>query len=414
MRKRFLTAVVTTTAVLTGFTAAPALAAAPPTPAAAPAFAGLSSPIAVELAEKLPEMRKVAADVQARLGLHESPLRERILDAIDPTDYECSTATPPVVAAVTADFANLTPDQALASLYVLLFDLVMQDAVYFPQPAGKFTYGANGTYTKKATDTFSGLRTFWDIKSKDIQLVPAHGRMLLDTARVTRVFTTLYGQPADLSLNTANFIKSQVTSTPLLKNGDHPAYTFNAYAFSAEGQPVPGVGTVGDKIVMGDGVLDGFGLVGLGDVTTQAILAHEFGHHIQYEDGLFDSTLPAPEATRRTELMADSFSAYFLTHARGERMNWKRVQLFTAMFAQIGDCGFDAPGHHGTPNQRVKAALWGYGVAQAVWPRSLVLPSRVFAWLFEKELPRLVAPDASDASDASVLNAAKQAAATVS
>jgi hypothetical protein len=331
---------------------------------------------------------------------------------IDPTDYECSTATPPVVSAITADFASLTADQKLASAYVLLFDLVMKDAVYFPQPAGKFTYGAQGTYTKKATDTFAGLRKFWDIKSSDIQLVPAHGRMLLDTARVTRVFTTLYGQPLDLSENTANFIKAQVTSTPLLKNGDFPAYTFNAYAFSTEGEPVPGIGNVPDKIVMGDGVLDGFGLVGLGDVTTQAILAHEFGHHVQYEDGLFNSTLPAPEATRRTELMADSFSAYFLTHVRGERMNWKRVQLFTAMFAQIGDCGFAEPGHHGTPNQRVKAALWGYGVSQAMWPRSLVLPSRVFAWLFEQQLPRLVAPDAP--SDAAVLAAARQSAASVS
>ncbi|MEV6283275.1 hypothetical protein [Kribbella sp. NPDC051770] len=412
MTKRFLTAVVTTAAVLGGFTAAPALA-APTTPAAAapaPAFAGLSSPIAVELAQRLPEMRKVAADVQARLGSEDSQLRERILDVIDPTDYECPTANPPVLDAISAEIATWTADQKLASAYVLIFDLVMKDAVYFPQPAGKFTYGAKGTYTKKATDTFSGLRKFWDIKSKDIQLVPAHGRMLLDTARVTRVFTTLYGQPADLSLNTANFIKDQINN-PAMKYGDQPAYTFNAYAFSAEGQPVPGVGTVGDKIVMGDGVLDGFGLVGLGDVTTQAILAHEFGHHIQYEDGLFTSTLPAPEATRRTELMADSFSAYFLTHARGERMNWKRVQQFTAMFAQIGDCGFDGAGHHGTPNQRVKAALWGYGVAQAVWPRSLVLPSRVFAWLFEKHLPRLVAPDATDTT---VLKAADEAATSVS
>ncbi|GAA1534507.1 hypothetical protein GCM10009741_41180 [Kribbella lupini] len=408
---RFLTSTVATAAVLAGFTAVPALA-APTAAAPAPAFTGLASPIAVELAAKLPEMRKVAADVQARLGLEEDPVRERILDVIDPTDYECSTATPPVVAAITADFASLTLDQKLASAYVLLFDLVMKDAVYFPQPAGKSTYGAQGTYTKQATDTFAGLRKFWDIKSNDIQLVPAHGRMLLDTARVTRVFTTLYGQPLDLSENTANFIKAQVTSTPLLKNGDFPAYTFNAYAFSTEGEPVPGIGNVPDKIVMGDGVLDGFGLVGLGDVTPQAILAHEFGHHIQYEDGLFDSTLPAPEATRRTELMADSFSAYFLTHVRGERMNFKRVQLFTAMFAQIGDCGFDAPGHHGTPNQRVRAALWGYGVSQAMWPRSLVLPSRVFAWLFEKQLPLLVAPDAP--SDSAVLAAARQAAATVS
>jgi hypothetical protein len=152
-------------------------------------------------------------------------------------------------------------------------------------------------------------------------------------------------------------------NTAALKFGDHPIFTFNAYAHSSEGQEIPRLGIVPDKIVLGDGVLDGFNLVGLGDVTTQAILGHEFGHHVQYEDGLFQSDLPAPEATRRAELMADAFSAYFLTHVRGENMHWGRVQQFTQMFAQLGDCGFDAPSHHGTPNQRVRAALWGFQVA---------------------------------------------------
>ena len=33
----------------------------------------------------------------------------------------------------------------------------------------------------------------------------------------------------------------------------------------------------------------------------------EFGHHVQFEDGLFNSPLTGAEATRRTELMADAF-----------------------------------------------------------------------------------------------------------
>ena len=38
--------------------------------------------------------------------------------------------------------------------------------------------------------------------------------------------------------------------------------------------------------------------------------AHEFAHHVQFEEGLFDSDLPENEATRRTELAALLRAAY--------------------------------------------------------------------------------------------------------
>lgn len=53
--------------------------------------------------------------------------------------------------------------------------------------------------------------------------------------------------------------------------------------------------------------------------------------------------------------MADAMSASFLTHKRGAAMNRKRVEQFLEVFFQIGDCAFDNPGHHGTPNQRMAA-----------------------------------------------------------
>jgi hypothetical protein len=346
-----------------------------------------------QLVAQLPAMREQAAATRARLGLDDSPLREATLNAIDPTQYECSTTPPPVVTAITAGIANWTFEQRLAALYVLLFDLPMTEAVFFPTP-GPYTFGAGGDYTTNATHTFRDLRNFWDIKSDDIQLVPAHGRMLLDTARVTKVFTTFYGFPQTASVNTADFIAAQV-NTATFDYGDAPIFTFNAYANSMEGQTLPGIGAVPDRIVLGDGVLDGFAQVGLGDVTAQAILAHEFGHHIQFEDGLFASPLTGPEATRRTELMADAFGSYFLTHARGAAMNWKRVEQFGQTFFQVGDCGFTANGHHGTPNQRLRTVLWAYGVADSARPQGDILPSLTFDTLFEQALPQLVAPDAT-------------------
>ena len=60
----------------------------------------------------------------------------------------------------------------------------------------------------------------------------------------------------------------------------------------------------------------------------------------------------------------------------------------------IGDCAFDDVGHHGTPNQRLRAADWGHDIAVRSWPPTRVLPSPTFARLFERKLPALVAPDA--------------------
>jgi hypothetical protein len=390
MRKRTIWASALAAATLAIGLAAPLANAVPVATATATA-----TPSQVDqLVAQLPALREQAAATRARLGLDDSPLREATLNAIDPTQYECSTAQPPVVTAITAGIENWTFDQRLAALYVLLFDLPMTEAVYFPTP-GPYTFGARGDYTTKATHTFRDLRNFWDIKSDDIQLVPAHGRMLLDTARVTKVFTTFYGFPQTTSLNTADFIKAQV-NTATFNYGDTPLFTFNAYANSMEGQTLPGIGAVPDRIVLGDGVLDGFAQVGLGDVTAQAILAHEFGHHVQFEDGLFASPLTGPEATRRTELMADAFGSYFLTHARGAAMNLKRVQEFGQTFYQVGDCGFTAAGHHGTPNQRLRTVLWACDIADSARPQGHILPSLSFDALFEQALPQLVAPDATN------------------
>ena len=123
------------------------------------------------------------------------------------------------------------------------------------------------------------------------------------------------------------------------------------------------------------------------------VMGHEFGHHIQYELGLFDP-VPSPEATRRTELMADSYAAYFGAHKRGLTLNTKRIVDALLSFYAVGDCAFDDNGHHGTPNQRERAATWGAQLAKAASPASSKLLASEFADLFEAKLPELVAPDA--------------------
>ncbi|GAA1689162.1 hypothetical protein GCM10009745_37630 [Kribbella yunnanensis] len=384
MRKRLVWPVVAALGLTLGLTAPTGATAAP---ALSPALPPALSPVA----EQLPALKALAEAGQARLGLTRSPMQDAALAAIDPTQYECSAAPPPVLSAILPDATNWTPDQRLAATLVLIFDIPMVDAVYLPQ-SGPFTYGADGDFTSQVNRTDRSLRTFWDIPSAGIELVPAHGHSLLNPAVSARVLTALYGVNPATAQAVGELIAVQL-NTPALNQGDLPVFTFNAYAASG-GEVIPGYPTAVRRIVLGDGVLDGFAKVGLGDVAPRAILAHEFGHQVQFADNLMRTDLPAPEASRWAELMADAFSSYFLAHARGGAVQWKRAQQFSQVFFQVGDCGFSAPGHHGTPTQRMRTALWAYTVADTASPQGHILPALTFHGLFVAQYPQLIAPDA--------------------
>ncbi|MET9630700.1 hypothetical protein ABZX92_24830 [Lentzea sp. NPDC006480] len=317
--------------------------------------------------------------------VHASQLQSRLdIEVIDPSAYVCSPSSP-IRDWLTASKADWTPvDHNLAGLAQ---QLVLLDTVLFPNDAGT----GFGPFTTQVTHTFRDLGKFWDIDPSKIRLLPLRSTMLTDRAKLTRVFTVGWGFPEPVSASLADQMAT-LMDTDKFQHGRHPGFTFNAFAIG--GLEVPGAGTVPPEIVMGDGVLAGMQAVGLGDVAPQAILAHEYGHHVQFQRGLFNSDLTGPEASRRTELMADSFAAYYLTHARGATMQWKRVQQFVEVFAQLGDCSFAGNTHHGTPNQRLHAAEWGYGVANDAQKQGQVLSTLTFASLFEKQLPILVAPDA--------------------
>jgi hypothetical protein len=185
-----------------------------------------------------------------------------------------------------------------------------------------------------------------------------------------------------------------VASIPELRGGDNPIFTLNAYAYTGEDETDPLFASIPDKIVFGDGILDFFEYAGLADVGPRVVMAHEFAHHVQFENDLFDSPLTGPEATRRTELMADAMASYFATHSRGLALNAKRVLQAQQAFAEVGDCAFTSPGHHGTPLQRARASQWGADLASGAKKQGKVLPSLTVAQLFEAALPGLVAPDA--------------------
>jgi len=306
--------------------------------------------------------------------------------AIDPDAYQCTSAA--LSAYVNDEVAKVNP----LSLYILsrvgAFDLPSYDALVYGDPSTANTYGRNGEYTLKLTHEFRDLKRFWDVDTRTFDMVPMHGTDVFSSVeRTERAAELVYG-PGELSHRVATLIHQVMQLDPALQNGAHPIFTFNAFAFP--GAPQFGIP---ERIVMGDGILQGMAAVGLDENGARAILAHEFGHQVQFKDNLYTSPLTGPEATRRTELMADAFGTYYLTHKRGLALNAKRLLPSQKSFYQVGDCSFGSDGHHGTPNQRLRSSAWGADLAAAAQKQGHIQRSLSVAGQFDAALLELTQPD---------------------
>lgn len=314
--------------------------------------------------------------------------------AINPNDYQCPASTEVTDWWLTEvyDFINAEPaifnhlyNQRAADL------VVTYEALYFQTAATPQYFGYNGEHTQAMVKTERDMKNFWDIPSENIQVIGMHGNMLQDTLRVAQAYRFVFGLPAATAASFARSVRTAVLQSTKLNGGDHALFSFNAFAISF-GPNGP------NKIVMGDAILAGYDALGFTDVAGPGIFAHEFAHHIQFANGYFDDPeagLTAPEQTRYTELMADAMAAYYLTHARGAALRQKRVEQFLQVFYQIGDCGFTNSGHHGTPNQRFKAAQFGFRIASDAQKQGHIMSSEAFHALFVAEYPNLIAPDAN-------------------
>jgi hypothetical protein len=320
---------------------------------------------------------------------------------IDPDDYVCEINSP------VFDWFNAEFEESLENDFPELVRLIIEfaadqvpfvDALFLLTEATPQSFGYSGEFTKVLLKTERDTKLFWDIPAADIQLLAMKGTMLQDQARVATVYQNFFLDddgtiitPAEAAGYAAT-VRRLLLQAETLDGGNHPLFSFNAFAFSFPGIP--------DRIVVGDGILEGFKQVGFSDVAPQAIYAHEFAHHIQFENDIFDDPVPGgtppispAEETRFTELMADAMAAYYLTHKRGLAMNKHRVAAFLDVFFQIGDCAFDNPGHHGTPLQRMRAAQFGFAVADQARKQGHILTSEQFYARFRAAYPSLVAPD---------------------
>ncbi|MFE2733982.1 hypothetical protein [Streptomyces sp. NPDC059349] len=316
-------------------------------------------------------------------------------NAINPGEHQCQNT------ALSAYASNLLKgvDPLILTVFNIMgvWDIAAFDAMLRDGDPRSDSFGVHGEYTNELTHEGRDLKKFWDIDSDGIRITPMHSFEVLNSPeRMAHVFQTWVPIGTEEGkLPEARWIIELIHSVPAFQDGANPIFTFNALAYSEKSDPHPA--GISDHIVVGDGILQGMETVGLGDTAPRAILAHEFSHHVQYQDNLFDNTtLTGPEATRRTELMADAFGTYFLTHSRGEALNAKRLLDSEKSYYAVGDCRFKSSGHHGTPNQRLAASTWGASVADDAADQGHILPSMQLDELFEAKLADFVKPDATD------------------
>ncbi|HYD51249.1 MAG TPA: hypothetical protein VEA99_01430 [Gemmatimonadaceae bacterium] len=356
-------------------------------PAATPLQAG--STLALEATDGFAPDRGAIASLDELFDVRSVDAR-----AINPSDYVC-TNTSSVSAWLNAEVGK-TVSAELARIQLAvgyLADLIpTYEALYFQSSAvTPQHYGVNGQFTHAIEKTDRDMKRFWAINSANIDVVAMHGNVLVDTIRTARTYRLLLGVSAPQAAIYARTLRSAFVGSTTMVDGNHPYFTFNAVAQLR----VAGTDSV-KKIVMGDGILQAYEALGFGDVAPQAIFAHEFAHHVQFEKAirLTGAGITAAERTRFGELSADAMAAYYLTHARGLAMNKHRVAEFLQIFLEIGDCSFTSSGHHGTPNQRMAAARFGFDVADQARPQGHILSPAAFHALFLAKWPELIAPDA--------------------
>jgi len=327
-----------------------------------------------------------------KLGLERSPARVALDRALNPGDYDCRQTD---LDRYTAGLLKgMTPDDLDFLSTSGAMDIATADAIFFGSDTDP-RYALPAGYRSKLTHTFRDAKRFWDVNSSDIELHAMHGSMLTDRSRVVTVLRRVFGFDRAWAAEYAEFVTRVVATTPAFRGGNNPLFTLNAFAVTPKGKDSKLYAGVHDKLIFGDGMLDALSALGMTDVAPKAVLAHEFGHHVQFEDNLYNSPLRGARATRRTELMADAMGTYFLTHSRGLSLNTRRVLEAEKTFYEVGDCAFTDPNHHGTPNQRLRASTWGARLAMSAQKQGHILPSLTVARLFDNALPVMVAPDAS-------------------
>lgn len=132
-----------------------------------------------------------------------------------------------------------------------------------------------------------------------------------------------------------------------VQNGTNWNSTYNAMSYSV------------GKIYYGEGIFRDAKSKDASNLVNVMILAHEYGHQLQYAFGLPSVN----ESTARAgELEADGMAGYYLRRGYG-KTTFASIATGYEFAAAIGDYQTTSSGHHGTPPQRRSAVRLGFLLA---------------------------------------------------
>ena len=97
-------------------------------------------------------------------------------------------------------------------------------------------------------------------------------------------------------------------------------------------------------------------------VTVLAVIAHEFGHVLQFASGKYDQIHGNIPTSKRIELHADFMAGFYLGLLKRQNPNasfWRAGD----QFRQIGTYDDKDPNFHGTPEDRVAASNAGFRIS---------------------------------------------------
>jgi uncharacterized protein len=170
----------------------------------------------------------------------------------------------------------------------------------------------------------------------------------------TAVLSSTIGTAAETS-----FMRSQLSkiagvwgvpsvALSFVKDPSRPSSTYNAISYGS------------GKIYYGEAIYKA--AKSKGQVANAMILAHEFGHQLQYR---FNLPSVDENTARAGELEADGSSGYYLRRPAGYNATSFAAIAPAYEFAfAIGDNSTSSPNHHGTPPQRRSAVRLGWLLGQ--------------------------------------------------
>ncbi|CAM3069287.1 hypothetical protein SAMN05444355_10474 [Flavobacterium frigoris] len=142
----------------------------------------------------------------------------------------------------------------------------------------------------------------------------------------------------------ANVFGQSAVTLKMVHDNSNPNSTYNAISYSNP-----------KKIYFGEAIY--IAALNKGQIVPAMILAHEFGHQLQYTYNLPSK----PENTARpNELEADGFAGYYMKRPTGYNASWTAAGPGFEFAYAIGDYNTTSAGHHGTPPQRRSAARLGW------------------------------------------------------